>query len=219
MCSIQNPAQPTDPQLIYKQPMDDVVVLSDLAYVVGYVPVDYGDYVANRHGFGIIEVSSGNVIGSYESPSVVHSLYVAGNYTYLATLDGLEIIDITDPYHPMFVGQYSSHDMLCVSVKGNYVYAGVSMVDGGHFQVIDVSSPTNPSLVKDISVWGDVYSISISGNRAFVSSQELNMFDITNPVSPKLLANYSLVYNGRADADQAHVICTDYDAIYVFEYQ
>ena len=231
VCNIQVPAHPTDPQLIYprledypsayfcREPIGDVMIVDGLAYVTGNVPTGYDDNhrILTQPGIGIIDSSSGRVIGSsYFSPSVEHALYVSGNYVYLATLDGLEIIDITNPYQLVLVGQYcGGRNIFDISVKGNYAYVGTD----NDFQIINVSNPTDPTLVTEIGVWGTAGSIFISGNRAFVSSQELNMFDITNPASPKFLAEYtSLISGSSVHGNETHVVVVDYYKMRVFKY-
>lgn len=231
VCNIQDPAHPTDLQLIYprledyssayfcRESIGDVMILDGLAYVTGSVPRGYDDNhrVLTQNGLGIIDSSSGRAIGSsYFSPSVERALYVSGNYVYLATLDGLEIIDITNPYQPVLVGQYcGGRTIFDISVKDNYAYVGTD----NDFQIINVSNPTDPTLVTEIGVWGTAGSIFISGNRAFVSSQELNMFDITNPASPKLLAeSESLISKSSVHGNETHVVVVDHYKMRVFKY-
>jgi len=206
--NIQDPTHPTEPQLIYSDNFWAVAVVGGLAYATGGAP----------SGLAVIDLNSGSRIGFYDPPCCSnHGVYVKGNYAYVADGPdgGLQIIDITDPYHPIGVGQYLGRYTFDVSVKDSYAYVATS----GYFQIINVSNPTAPTLVKEIGVWRDAGSIFISGNRAFVSSQELNMFDITNPTSPELLGNYQSLYAGSSvSGNTTHVVVVDYYKMRVFEY-
>ena len=209
VCNIQNPAQPTSPQLIYTEPRFDVMVVGNLAYGTGYVP--------GGMGLNIIDLSDNRLLGYYDTPCCAKSVYVSGNYAYVAAGPdgGLQIIDVTNPDNPVRVGQYLGVGYaLDVSVKDNYAYVGAD-----DFQIIDVSNRTAPALVSKTNVWGTAGSVFVSGNRAFVSSQELNMFDITNPTSSKLLATYEgLIAGSNVHGNQTHVVVTSYNKMYVFAY-
>jgi len=207
VCNIQDPSHPTEPQRIYRDNFGDVVVVGGLAYAIGGAP----------DGLAVIDINSGSRIGFYDLPCCTNGVYVKGNYAYVADGPdgGLQISDITNSNKPMIAGQYLGLYTSDVSVKDTYAY----LAAGGYFQIINVTNPKAPTLVTEIGVWGDASSIFISGNRAFVSSQELNMFDITNPTSPKLLGNYqSLSAGSSVSGNTTYVVVVDYYKMHVFKY-
>jgi hypothetical protein len=209
VCDIQDPANPTEPQLIYYDNFWAVAVVDGLAYTTGDIP--------GGSGLAVIDLTSNSRIGYYDPPCCsYYGVCVKGNYAYVADGPdgGLQIIDITDPSNPIFAGQYLGGFTSDVSVKDTYAY-----VAGDGFQIINVANPAAPTLVTEKTVWGDAGSIFISGNRAFVSSQELNMFDITNPTSTKWLGKYqSLVGGSSVSGNTTHVVVVDYNTMRVFRY-
>ncbi|MDQ6818088.1 MAG: hypothetical protein M3018_11880 [Actinomycetota bacterium] len=127
------------------------------------------------------------------------------------TGNALTILDIhTDPTHPSIVG--TLHDPIAlfgaygVAVKGNYAFVAAqgclsgqpcpNPAVGNNFDVIDISTPSNPVLkftipnpVNNSLLHAD--SVSISGNFAYVTasySHTVTVIDISNPLTPFITA-------------------------------
>ncbi len=95
-----------------------------------------------------------------------------------------------------------------VQVSGNYAYM---VRDGGtNFLVVDVSTPASASVVGSLTLTGVPTNIAVSGNYAYVSntdnSQELQIIDISNPLSPILMGSYNAP--GSANATGVFAIGT-----------
>jgi hypothetical protein len=63
----------------------------------------------------------------------------------------VQLIDISTPTQPVFVGNYADITAFSVKVQGRYAYLGSYVRTGDQFmrgvlQVVDVSDPTQPSL-------------------------------------------------------------------------
>ncbi|MCC7576368.1 MAG: hypothetical protein KK926_05990 [Methanomethylovorans sp.] len=112
----------------------------------------------------ISDPSSPTVVATYDPGSAVNDVAVAGNYAYLAAIDGLVVLDISDPSSPIQVG--SSDDPASdVAVAGNYAYLATD--DG--LVVLDISDPSSPIEVDSYS--DSAYrSIVVSGNYAYVTN-------------------------------------------------
>jgi len=72
-----------------------------------------------------------------------YGVYVSGNYAYIATDDGLAVINISDPIDPGTpVYEDTAQSATGVYVSGDYAYLAVGSLGG--LAVIDISDPTNP---------------------------------------------------------------------------
>jgi hypothetical protein len=119
-----------------------------------------------------------------------------GKYAYCtASRAGLDIIDISNPAAPQYVaGVQTEGDARDVVVNGNYAY----VVNVDQFCVIDISNPKKPVLIWSQYYYG-VGKIALSGDKlCIVSSDHMQIFDISIPDSP--------VYKGRFnDIDNLYI--------------
>ncbi|NIV33636.1 MAG: hypothetical protein GWN58_30575, partial [Anaerolineae bacterium] len=84
------------------------------------------------------------VVGQTAVPDAeIVDVAVAGDYVYVAAfVDGLRIIDVSDPAAPFEVGfYYTGWYALGVAVAGPYAYVAN---DGSGLRIIDVSDPSAP---------------------------------------------------------------------------
>ena len=90
--------------------------------------------------------ASVDFVASTLKSSTYRDVEVVGRYVYAALSYGLDILDVSDPTHPLPVGSYdNSGRAYAVAVSGDYVYiAG----DTG-LVVLDVSDPANPKRVGE----------------------------------------------------------------------
>jgi WD40 repeat protein len=112
--------------------------------------------------------------------------------------DGVHIVDLTDPYHPVLLGKVNSthgafngvHEM---NVYGNYLIENYNAVNDKTIKIIDVSNPQNPVLKWNMtpqdSFW--VHAAHIRGNRMYLSGWggRIEIYDLANLASapPQLL--------------------------------
>src|SRR5262249_36005342 len=71
-----------------------------------------------------------------------------------------------------------------VALQGNYAYVG----EGRKLLVLDVSSPSVPSKIGQVSLPGIVRGIALFGHYAYVAAQEggVQVVDISSPATPRL---------------------------------
>ncbi|MBI4128569.1 MAG: prepilin-type N-terminal cleavage/methylation domain-containing protein [Parcubacteria group bacterium] len=138
------------------------------------------------------------------------SIAVEDQYLYLArdSSAGREffVFDLTSlPAPPQLVGQTElaagrSNDLV---VSGNYAYT-VSNNDTQELQVIDVSNPAAPALVRSFdltsansgSANADALSVAITGNYLLIGRNGGDRFlvvDVTNPLTPFVVGRTSTV--------------------------
>ncbi|MBF0245035.1 MAG: hypothetical protein HQL31_07155, partial [Planctomycetes bacterium] len=99
-------------------------------------------------------------------------------------------IDISTPTTPDLKGTYSVPYVQGVAISGQYAY-----IVGDQFglQIIDISDPTQPSMVGAYETAGDdAFSVTINGNYAYVGDggDGLQIIDITDPAHPTLAGSY-----------------------------
>ena len=124
-------------------------------------------------------------IGEYGPFEDATSLCIAESYAYIADCDGnsLEIINISDPSSPEFVGNCdTANPVWDVSVKDGYAYMATTP---NHIAVIDVSDPTNPFLVATRSATEQAVNLFISGNYLYATEFfGFEIFDMNDPEYP-----------------------------------
>ena len=160
-------------------------------------------------------------VGSYESPFSgdaywphLSGVAVAGGYAYVvgwwqeyvggnvgyASRTRLEVIDLSNPAHPLGRGLYSSADETFngIGVAGHYAYVTVANdQSNGQVVVFDVSNPAQPQRLTafaspTMNWWrGSQVRPTIAGTYLYLPWNGLvELFDVTNPVQPIRLGAY-----------------------------
>lgn len=147
---VGNPAAPTE-IAAYDLGGQNIEVVGDRAYIVrgpnGLRVLDIADPQA------VTEIGAFNTNNRYAV-----DVALMGDYALLAVRDHyLLVLDVSDPTNIQPIGEFSTNPS-SVAVHGNRAYVGGL----ASFKVIDVSDPTNPTLVDSVeylggSVFQDVY--------------------------------------------------------------
>jgi uncharacterized secreted protein with C-terminal beta-propeller domain len=119
----------------------------------------------------------------------VDSVAVAGNYAYVNGIDGLSIIDVSNPVSPTQVSLSIIPDGLSrdVFVVGEYVYVSEGNIA---LRVYDVSNPISPTLA---AYYNNIdFSIrTVSGNYAYSSyGDRFYVIDVSDPLYPVKVGFY-----------------------------
>lgn len=158
--------------------------------------------------------------GSYDTPGNAYEIATAGDYAFVAdNMNGLRVIDISDPTNPVEVGNYDTSGYAYgVAITGDHAF--VCDAYSG-FKVIDISDPTNPILAGSYSSIGWARNVDIEGDYAYVAEGEggLCVIDISDPTNPSEVGRYDTADNSNdveVEGDYAYV--TDgYEGLYVFD--
>ncbi|MBD3192162.1 MAG: DUF2341 domain-containing protein [Candidatus Heimdallarchaeota archaeon] len=120
---------------------------------------------------------------------------VLGDYAYVVETsnDRLRIYDISNAINPIQVGSLGSiNNPLFITVNGNYAYIAAN---GGVMYIVDISSPTTPSLSSTFN--GDEFyfgnSIAVEGNYAFLAdfnARLLRVVDVSDKGNPVQVGSY-----------------------------
>lgn len=206
---------PSDPRLVgvYDPAADvvDVVVQGSYAYVrIELVP-----------GFQVLDVSNPanpRKISEYrtDQDDVMsgRDLAVWGNFASLlvnaqSALSNLgnriEVVDISDPLRPTFVGMSNVGGVVpdaAVEAAAHYVYLATRSWQQekwhGHLEVIDINDPAHPQVLSACDLLTDPYggSVAVSGNYAYVGGVGLTVVDISDPAHPRAVSSIGDIAHG-----------------------
>jgi hypothetical protein len=116
------------------------------------------------------------------------NMFTVGNLGYLADLnEGLKVIDLSDPDHPLVVGTLATDSASNVYVTGGLAY----VADGNSgLKIIDVTDPEAPVLVGSIDTSG-AQGVFVRDSYAYVADGPggLRVIDVSDPASPSLIGN------------------------------
>jgi hypothetical protein len=160
---------------------------------VSYEGIDAANgllYVALRQqGLGIYRVTPTGFtrIGSTHGLSNAWGVRVRGRTAFVTDgLDGLAIVDVTDPLEPKVIGRAAIRGQargLALAGDHAYVAAGAAGL-----VVIDVSSPRDPRVVGSAGVAGSAIRVDVSDGRAFVAAwNDARVYDVSNPADPRFI--------------------------------
>ncbi|NPE07198.1 MAG: hypothetical protein GNW80_02860 [Asgard group archaeon] len=146
-------------------------------------------------------------IGQWIAEEGVYALDVAidGDLAYVCTGDYVAILDVSDPTEPSLLGkfnQFGSYQGVIpwpeqVLAFGDYIFVIAYWHDyiycwTNKIMVLDVSDPSNPSLVQEFNVQRLIYDISLVDNFLYVtSSGDFRIYNVEDANSPFLLGNFS----------------------------
>jgi len=184
-------------------------------------------YVADRNfGLRVIEISDPQnlaEIGHFEPLATANAVAVQGNYAFVAAdINGLSVIDIANPREPRQVGMIPFIEggrvqfTYAVAVSGNYAYMG----DKNYVQTVDVSDPTNPTLVEgaQIPLISEMREMAISGEILYIAEGEVELIDISDPTNPSKLGYVELSYAaGVAVSGPYAYIAHGQDGLYILD--
>lgn len=156
-------------------------------------------YVAHDGGIEIFDLTTPNnpvSVFNYDLIDQHLGLKIKDQYAYVADDDnGLIIYDISDPSAPQMIRHLDLGLAVDVSIEGNYAF--VYTEAPGRIKMVDISDPTNASLVYDFpsvtSPGARRRDVAIKDGRLYIANDTLGLqiYNISNPASPSLSKTYS----------------------------
>ncbi len=116
---------------------------------------------------------------------------IAGDYAYVATNNGLVVIDISQPDGPIQVANYLIGAVVNdVKVRGDYAYLAAS---NAGLVMVDVSVPAAPFLAARQAIDGDAQDVVLHRNYALLAMGDsgIAVVDIANPEIPQWIVTTS----------------------------
>ncbi len=158
---------------------------------------NYAFLAEHQQGLKILDISDRTrpyLISALETAGDAVDIEYQNGFVYLAdfgaNIDGIRIIDVSNPYSPVPAGSYAINYALRIKVSGDYAY----LISQG-LKIVDVSDPENPDLVGVLSFSTTAQHISVSGNYAYIISEfymgptYLNIVNISEPSGPALISD------------------------------
>jgi hypothetical protein len=162
----------------------------------------HGDYVCVSgwegavHVIDVSDLAAPVILGRYTAPGPAYGIDATGDFAYVAYSGvssdpgGLLVLDISDPTNITFAGKVNTEwRLMKVRVRGDYAYA----VGDCDLWIIDVSVPTEPSLVAqfftgdcplDLDIREDDTLVYLADNDLF-DPPGLSAFTIVNVADPE----------------------------------
>ena len=161
---------------------------------------DYACMVGSYDSLAIMDVSDPTdpfLIASYHTGSGAEGIRISDSLAYIATNSGLQILDLSEPLEPLYVGFCpSAHRVYGVHADGDYLYTA-NAEDG--LTIVDMSDPSNPIIIGSFPTPDAAIDVYVTGNYAYLTCYEpgLQIVDISDPENPIGVAVYDttdLVY-------------------------
>jgi hypothetical protein len=116
---------------------------------------------------------------------------VVGQHAYIACdIEGLSIVDISNPNSPAQVGRFNGPaGAAVVAVVGKY-----ACIAGGEDAVtLWIADISDPKLIRSVGKYGDwiVGSVAVQDDLAYIAGGDLDILDISNPAAPKRVGSHS----------------------------
>jgi hypothetical protein len=134
-------------------------------------------------------------IASVRTHATPVDLDLAGEYAYVVAHwgGGMAVIDISHPAHPLKVKEVNlpGGNILSLAIAGDYAY--VTDQEYGLF-IIDISNPTLATHIDTLNFPGAEFGIDVDMDRnlAYLGAKDLNILNITNPASPRIISTFDL---------------------------
>ena len=119
--------------------------------------------------------------------------WMAGQWLFITTSQGLAVVDVSNPKSPVFAGGYSGsflHGARQSTVQWHYCF----VTDAEGVKVLDVSNPAKPTPITGASIsLSNAGGLYIARTYLYVAdgSAGLAILDVKNPERPRLLNHFT----------------------------
>lgn len=136
----------------------------------------------------------------------VNDVKIEDNLAYCAYVNGLQIVDISDPTEPILVSLvYHNGGGQGVFISSSTAY----LADGtAGLVIIDVSDPSQPVTMGTYDTPGYARDVFVDGSVAYVADGDsgLHIIDVSNPVAPTKIYQQDVEHQSMAVAVQDHIV-------------
>lgn len=153
--------------------------------------------------------TSPTYLDSYDTGATTYDLQVVGDYVYLATRHNTNTFENYNISTDSFVWEdflqvSSGADIYGMWIEGDFAYLALDAnASSNEFMIADISDPTNLAWRGSYEIGDEANNVWSDGSYAFVvtddNSQEIMIFDVTDPDNPDLVSVYSM--SGTASGD------------------
>lgn len=151
-------------QSSYTSPLDNITGI----YVTNGIA-----YVAERSiGIELINVSNPSNpqnISNYDTPGFAYDVVVGGSYAYVADKTSLYVIDVTNPFNPVYAGMYSQENAVYFGVSINYPYQVYTADYDLGVETLGLGTPYAPAQLGYYNTNGFANNLIYYNNYVFVA--------------------------------------------------
>ena len=150
-------------------------------------------------------------------------IYIHENLAFVpGGLGGLNILDISDPNDVHVISEYSAYGcdygrLYAWTVSGNFAY-GAGRECG--IKIIDISSPSNPTLLAVLATSGSARDLDKVGNYIIVAvgAAGVDLINVSDPENPIFVDNYNTTgFASRISASNSLIAVSDWDDVEVLQ--
>ena len=191
---VSDPTSPT-PVIDFDMPETPrgVGLYGEYALVTGYSPP--GGFLRL---VDVRDPSDPGLAGLVDLPAMGIDVVASGPLAYVAARQaGLQVVDLSDPDHPVRLGQCPTTQAVDVALSGH-----IALVADGPdgLKIIDVTDPLAPALAGAFDTPGYALGVAAFGTYALVADNTagLQLIDVRDPAHPLPVANFPT--SGTANA-------------------
>lgn len=196
--NIMNISNPNNPTLIKSIDVDcdfisEIYVSNNFLYLLAS---EVNPSSTSLLIYDISDIYQLELIKNYKLNAISHRLHVSNNTVVLVILDDsnkLRVIDVSYPYNPLNLGEYSDCYVNDVYVRDNLVFICSNNVG---LKIIDISSPYGFNIIGQYYCEG-IDGFYIEGNTVYLKSRissDFYIIDVSNPSSPSLINTLSIFF-------------------------
>ncbi|HEY0733916.1 MAG TPA: hypothetical protein VGD69_03340 [Herpetosiphonaceae bacterium] len=155
-----------------------------------------------EYGLSAVDVSNPDAPQAIEHSYLggeVWDMDVIGNMAYVGTINGLQIVDISDPKHPRIRSIFGK-DVLGVKVVGDRAYISIFPRELGSeqfagLQVVDVSDPDQPVLLGSFETQEALWRLTVVDTRIYqLFLGGFNILDASDPAAIQRITQVNINY-------------------------
>jgi hypothetical protein len=113
----------------------------------------------------------------------VERLTLADHYVYLPSTGFVPVVDVANPFSPQVLGIIPTAAVE-VAVKDHYLFSAAGRAG---LETWDVSDPANAVKLATTATPDQAQAIALSGNYAYVGVEGIYIYDVSNPLAPRLV--------------------------------
>jgi hypothetical protein len=154
----------------------------------------------------VSDIQNPKIVSRLNTGPGIASVAAAGHHVFAANAGSyqMQVIDVTDPVHPMLVSQAKLPGAIISGSSGfgqsvhfydNKMYVGLVKNAGFEFFIVDVSNPQSPVALGSYEIGSTVNDVDVQGNRAVVvtpGQTSVFLLDVSDPATVSEIVHTSL---------------------------
>ncbi len=153
-----------------------IAVDSDYAFILTKHLDSPQNYSTNMYIYDISSPNNPVELNSKNFPFISSRILISGNYAYIATHNGLEVVDITDRTNPVLTGSFGANlNVRDVFFRDDTVLLAADY-DG--LYVVNATDKTNPVQIVSYNTEDRAQGVKMQGENIFVASGVSGMYTL-----------------------------------------